>query len=73
MAYLFGKVIAVFDYVEDPDKMDKESRFWSLMWVVLAVGCGLAYFFMGLISTRVSYVSPLSRNFRFQALSLRAC
>ena len=57
MAYLFAKVIAVFDYATDPDKMDSESRFWSLMWVVFAVGSGASYFCMGLISTRVSYVS----------------
>lgn len=58
MAYLFAQIIVVFDYVYDPDKMSSESSFWSLMWVVFAIGTGLSYFAMGWISTHVSYVSP---------------
>lgn len=57
MAYLFAQIIVVFNYVADPDKMRSESSYWSLMWVVFAIGMGLAYFGMGWISTRVSYVS----------------
>lgn len=57
MAYLFAHIIVVFNYVADPDKMMSESSFWSLMWVIFAIGVGLSYFFMGWISTHVSYVS----------------
>lgn len=62
MAYLFAQIIVVFNYILDPDKMRSESSFWSLMWVVFAIGTGLSYFAMGWISTHVSYVSPNRRN-----------
>lgn len=56
MAYLFAQIIAVFNYINDFDKMREESSFWSLMWVMFAIGMGLAYFGVGWVSTHVSYV-----------------
>lgn len=55
-AWLFAKVIAVFNYTTDPDKMKSEGNFWSLMWVVLAIGVGLSYFFCFLFSTRLASI-----------------
>ena len=55
-AWLFAKVVVVFQYVGDPDKLQSEGNFWSLMWVVLAIGVGFSYFFCFLFSTRLSSV-----------------
>ncbi|EQL00660.1 multidrug resistance-type transporter protein [Ophiocordyceps sinensis CO18] len=41
-AWLFAHVVIVFNYTGA--QLATESRFWSLMWVVLAVGVGLGYF-----------------------------
>lgn len=57
MAWLFAKIVVVFNYVNDPDKMGSESRFWALMWVVFAVGIGVSYLFMVAIAQRAAAVS----------------
>ena len=58
MAYLFAKVIVIFDLKQDPNpnKIRDESNFWSLMWLALALGVGTCQFLMGAISTHVSHV-----------------
>lgn len=62
MAYLFAQIIDVFNYIDDFDKMSEVSSFWSVRWVIFAAGLGVAYFGMGLVSTRVSYVGSSRRE-----------
>ncbi|KAM5363133.1 hypothetical protein ACJZ2D_012183 [Fusarium nematophilum] len=54
-AWLFGKVIVAFNY-QDEDKMRSEANFWSLMWVVLAIGVGVSYFAVVYIATQMSTI-----------------
>ncbi|KAH7170587.1 P-loop containing nucleoside triphosphate hydrolase protein [Dactylonectria macrodidyma] len=53
-AWLFGKVIVAFQYTGS--KMRSEGDFWSLMWVILAIGVGLSYFAVVFIATRMSTI-----------------
>ncbi|KFA45927.1 hypothetical protein S40293_09539 [Stachybotrys chartarum IBT 40293] len=56
-AWLFASVInvfSVFDREVNPGEMMDEGEFWSLMWIMLAIGVGLAYFFSFLTSTSMS-------------------
>ncbi|ODA82879.1 hypothetical protein RJ55_01388 [Drechmeria coniospora] len=53
-AWLFAEIVVVFSFEGQPTKMKEESEFWSLMWVVLAVGTGLGYFGCFLASTQVA-------------------
>ncbi|SPN96941.1 related to multidrug resistance protein [Cephalotrichum gorgonifer] len=69
MAYVFAQTIVVFNLAGDPKKMQSEGNFWSLMWVMLAIFVGGSYFFVGWISTHVSYyVSSAYRNEYFKAI-----
>ncbi|KAI0482659.1 P-loop containing nucleoside triphosphate hydrolase protein [Xylariaceae sp. FL0804] len=68
-AYLFAKIIVVFQVADDPPRFTREADFWSAMWVVLASATGVAYFVMGLVSTRVSYyISSHYRQQYFESL-----
>lgn len=53
-SWLFAKVILVFSYIPDADKVRHESEFWSLMWTVLALAAGLSYFATFLFSNRTA-------------------
>ncbi len=57
-AFLFAKVIVVFE-LTGQDLLD-QSRFWALMWVMLAIGVGLSYFILGYMSTPCSTTSAPS-------------
>ncbi|KAI1074219.1 P-loop containing nucleoside triphosphate hydrolase protein [Whalleya microplaca] len=52
-AWLFAKVIGVF--LLAGDELERGGDFWGLMWFVLAVGVGIAYFFEGWVGLRVQY------------------
>ncbi|KAF6841568.1 ABC transporter [Colletotrichum musicola] len=68
-AWLFAKVIVVFNVDNGPDKIRSDSNFWSLMWVVLAIGIGLSYFFMGLFATYLShFICAAYRQQYFEAI-----
>ncbi|KAI1774119.1 P-loop containing nucleoside triphosphate hydrolase protein [Hypoxylon cercidicola] len=68
-AYLFAKIIVVFTYVGDIDRFTSEANFWSLMWVVLAISIGLAYFILGYVSTHVAhYISAKYRQQYFEGI-----
>lgn len=41
-AWLFAHVVTIFTF--SGSRLAAESQFWSLMWVVLAIGIGLGYF-----------------------------
>lgn len=55
-AYLFANVVVIFKYEFDKPKLMSEGNFWSLMWVVLAIGVGLSYFGCFLFSTRLASI-----------------
>nr|WHA27460.1 putative ABC transporter [Sesquicillium sp.] len=54
MAWLFAQVFKVFTY-SDKNEIRSHGRFWSLMWVALAVGVGLGYFFQNAIAVHVQH------------------
>ncbi|KAK4164700.1 ABC transporter [Cladorrhinum sp. PSN259] len=68
-AYLFAKIVQVYQYVGDPPKFRSEGNFWSLMWFVLAIGIGLAYFLMGYVATHLAYfISATYRQQYFESI-----
>ncbi|KAI1335902.1 P-loop containing nucleoside triphosphate hydrolase protein [Xylariaceae sp. FL0016] len=68
-AYLFAKIIVVFQYADDPDKFRSEANFWSLMWVVLAIANGLSYFILGFVATRLAhFISSKYRQQYFEGI-----
>ncbi|KAK7756795.1 hypothetical protein SLS62_001238 [Diatrype stigma] len=70
-AYLFSQLINVFTFAA-PATMDRfleRSRFWSLMWAVLAIVVGFAYFVLGFVSTYLAhYISSKYRQQYFEGL-----
>ncbi|KAI1311404.1 multidrug resistance protein [Xylaria venustula] len=68
-AWLFAKIIVVFQYINDLPKFSSEANFWSLIWVILGIGVGLAYFTLTLVSTRLAYhVSSTYRQQYFEGI-----
>ncbi|KAL7935060.1 multidrug resistance-type transporter protein [Trichoderma chlorosporum] len=53
-AWLFAKLIVVFQFTGQ--QLLHESQFWSLMWLVLAIGVGCAYFGALFASTRMASI-----------------
>ncbi|KAI1100496.1 P-loop containing nucleoside triphosphate hydrolase protein [Jackrogersella minutella] len=69
LAYLFGKIIVVFTYVDDIPKFQSEANFWSLMWLVLAIGSGTAYFVLGFVASNLAfYISTKYRQQYFEGI-----
>ncbi|KAK1989151.1 P-loop containing nucleoside triphosphate hydrolase protein [Colletotrichum cereale] len=68
MAWLFAQIFQVFTYA-DVDKVRSEGQFWSLMWVVLAVGVGFGYFFQGAIAVHVQHkISAIYKKEYFESI-----
>lgn len=69
-AWLFAKVLVVFTGQSNDDaKMRSDSSFWALMWVVLAIGVGLSYFFQGYIATYLQHhISAIYKQQYFRAI-----
>jgi ATP-binding cassette subfamily B (MDR/TAP) protein 1 len=70
-AYLFAFVLQVFTINRDlePERLMEDARFWSIMWVVLAISTGIAYFILGFISTHLAhYISSKYRQQYFEGL-----
>ncbi|KAK6207725.1 ABC transporter [Colletotrichum tabaci] len=68
MAWLFAQVFQVFTFV-DMDTIRSEGQFWSLMWVVLAVGVGVGYFFQGAIAVHLQHnISALYKKEYFESI-----
>lgn len=68
-AYLFAKIIVVFQYNPASSEFMDESRFWSLMWAVLAICTGFSYFIVGFVSTHLAhFVSSTYRKQYFEGL-----
>ncbi|OLN86256.1 Multidrug resistance protein pgp-1 [Colletotrichum chlorophyti] len=68
MAWLFAQVFQVFTLV-DMDSIRSQGRFWSLMWVVLAAGVGLGYFFQSYIAGHLQHsISAIYKKEYFESI-----
>ncbi|KAI0416611.1 multidrug resistance protein [Xylaria grammica] len=68
-AWLFAKIIVVFNYINDLPKFSSESRFWSLIWVILGIGIGIGYFVLTFVATNIAYhVSSTYRQQYFEGI-----
>lgn len=67
MAYLFSQVLEVF--LATGDEITRQGDFWGLMWMALAIGIGLSYFFQIYISTYLQFhVSSIYKKQYFSAI-----
>ncbi|KAI8715231.1 hypothetical protein NCS52_01030400 [Fusarium sp. LHS14.1] len=67
-AWLFAKIITVFLAKTEEDMMD-EAEFWSLMFVVLAIGVGTSFFTKCYVSTYLQHrISSVYKRQYFQAM-----
>ncbi|OAA77179.1 ABC transporter, transmembrane domain, type 1 [Akanthomyces lecanii RCEF 1005] len=55
-AFLFAKVIVVFGYAADRARFRRDSEFYALMWLILALGVGAAYTCTFFFATRTANV-----------------
>lgn len=70
-AFLFSKLVNIFTLLgpESRETFISDSQFWSLMWTVLAIVCGFAYFVMGFVATHLAYyISSTYRQQYFEGL-----
>ncbi|GKT73966.1 ABC transporter [Colletotrichum tofieldiae] len=68
MSWLFAQVFQVFTFV-DIDTIRSQGQFWSLMFVVLAVGVGLGYFFQAAIAVHMQHdISAMYRKEYFESI-----
>ncbi|VUC26732.1 unnamed protein product [Clonostachys rosea] len=68
-AYLFAKIIFVFQYVDNMDRFTAQANFWSLMWVVLAICTGFSQFGLQFVSNHLAvYISATYRMQYFNGL-----
>ncbi|KDN70280.1 putative ABC transporter [Colletotrichum sublineola] len=68
MAWLFAQVFQVFTFV-NVDTIRSQGQFWSLMWVVLAVGIGVGYFFQGAIAVHMQHnISAIYKKEYFESI-----
>ncbi|KAL2757625.1 hypothetical protein ACRALDRAFT_1047647 [Sodiomyces alcalophilus JCM 7366] len=66
-AWLFAQVLNVF-YLQGSE-LRREGDFWSLMWMVLAIGVGLSYFSNTFIATHLQfYISSIYKQQYFSAM-----
>ncbi|ORY66201.1 P-loop containing nucleoside triphosphate hydrolase protein [Pseudomassariella vexata] len=68
-AYLFAKIVVVFQYPPESASFSREANHWSLMWFVLALCVGFSYFVLGVVSVHLAhYISVTYRKQYFQGL-----
>ncbi|KAH8675568.1 P-loop containing nucleoside triphosphate hydrolase protein [Xylariales sp. PMI_506] len=68
-AYLFGKILAVFQYSPEDPEFEKQGNFWSLMWFVLALFTGFSYVCVSFVATHLShYISAAYRKQYFEGI-----
>ncbi|GKT65417.1 ABC transporter [Colletotrichum tofieldiae] len=66
-AWLFGKVLGVFSL--QGDEMRHEAGFWAFMWLALAVGVGVSYFFQVYVSIYLQCrISAIYKKQYFEAI-----
>lgn len=67
-AFLFAQVINVFTLPVDGGFLDR-AAWYSLMWFILALCIGFAYFFMGFVATSLQFfICAVYRQQYFKAL-----
>lgn len=68
-AYLFAKIVVIFQYDPQSAQFRDEANFWSLMWFVLAICIGFSYFVCGFVATHLAhYISSTYRKQYFEGL-----
>ncbi|KAI1161374.1 multidrug resistance protein [Nemania serpens] len=68
-AWLFAKIIIVFQLVGDLPKFTSNANFWSLIWVILGIGIGISYFVLTFVATHLAYhVSSTYRQQYFEGI-----
>ncbi|KAK9425140.1 putative Leptomycin B resistance protein pmd1 [Seiridium unicorne] len=68
-AYLFAKIVVIFQYDPQSAEFTQEANFWSLMWFVLAICIGFSYFVVGFVATHLAhYISATYRKQYFEGL-----
>ncbi|KAI1131740.1 multidrug resistance protein [Nemania abortiva] len=71
-AWLFAKIIVVFQYLNLPDghhKFTTEANFWSLIFVILGIGVGIGYFVVTFVATHLAYhISSTYRQQYFEGI-----
>ncbi|KAI1431016.1 P-loop containing nucleoside triphosphate hydrolase protein [Xylaria sp. CBS 124048] len=68
-AWLFAKIIFVFQFVNDIPKFTSEADFWSLILVILGIGVGLGYCILTFVSTNLAYhISATYRQQYFEGI-----
>ncbi|KAI0873469.1 multidrug resistance protein [Hypoxylon argillaceum] len=68
-AYLFARIILVFQDAGDLSKFIPEANFWSLIWVILGIGIGVGYFVLTFVATTLAYhVSSTYRQQYFEGI-----
>lgn len=74
-SWLFAQIIVVFQLAtEGPDdpniaQFTSEANFWSLMWFMLAIGVGVAYFVLAYLATHLAhFIAATYRKQYFEGL-----
>ncbi|KAI1111343.1 P-loop containing nucleoside triphosphate hydrolase protein [Nemania sp. NC0429] len=68
-AWLFAKIIVVFQYIGDLPKFTSSANFWSLIWVILGIGIGISYFVLTYTATHLAFhVSSTYRQQYFEGI-----
>jgi ATP-binding cassette subfamily B (MDR/TAP) protein 1 len=68
-AWLFARVIDLFKYASQPQKLLDEAEFWGLMWALLAIAVGFSYFGTFFFSTRMSsFIRSKYQQIYFEAI-----
>lgn len=69
-AYFFGNVISIFQ--KTGQELRDESSFWASIWVGLAVGVGVCYFVVIIVSTNVEhFIASVYRQEYFESILLQ--
>lgn len=67
-SWLFAQIIVVFQLPIGPE-FTSEANFWSLMWFILAIGVGVAYFVLAYLATHLAhFISTTYRKQYFEGL-----
>ncbi|KAI1176837.1 P-loop containing nucleoside triphosphate hydrolase protein [Nemania sp. FL0916] len=68
-AWLFAKIVVVFQYINDLPKFTSQASFWSLTFVILGIGVGISYLVLMFVSIRLAYhVSSTYRQQYFEGV-----
>lgn len=60
-SYIFAHLLEVFQFTGE--HLQSQGNFWSLMFFILALGIGVAYFCLGFVANHLSVVSIIVVTF----------